>query len=211
MDTDEKHLQLMQFMTAFKLSIENIEGNIKDTNRKIDKKLEHIDKELEGMKEKIDDNQKHSDGVLGRMDARLNMLENEMKDYNKKEKKLDGGRRLEIAAKPAEKTADEKLRNQTQRNGGRKMTTGAKPAEKTDDDDRVKFRKQKKFNRNVVNQEDLVRNVEIEAVDIVEMDPLTTEATPYHSTWAQDVEEEYGGRAGQAGLVNRETWEWGQK
>ena len=144
MDTDEKHLQLMQFMTAFKLSIENIEGNIKDTNRKIDKKLEHIDKELEGMKEKIDDNQKHSDGVLGRMDARLNMLETEMKNYNKKEKKLEGGQRLEIAAKPAEKMADEKARKQMQRNEGRKMAVGIKPAAKTDDGDRTKEQKTEK-------------------------------------------------------------------
>ena len=46
--------------------------------------------------------------------------------------------------------------------------------------------------------------MELEVVDIVEMDPLTTESTPYHSTWAQDVEEEFGGMAGHAVLEDRE-------
>ena len=203
MDTDEKHSQLMSFMAAFKKSIENIEDNIKDTNKKLDRKLEHIDKEIVGIKEKMDDNQKNAEGVQGRMDARLNMLENEMKNFNKKCEKTEGGRRLEKETIPADKKADEEMRNSDQTAGRRRLEMERNPAKKTDDEtSKVRKNRVKKFTKNVITQDDLVNDLGMEVVDIIETDPLNTEPTPYHSTWAQDVEEEYGGMEEQAALRN---------
>ena len=141
MNTDEKHNQLMSFMAAFKQSIENIEGNIKDTNRKLDKKLEHIDKEISDIKDKIEGNQDKASAVIGRMDKRLNMLEQEMKSFNMNKEMLDGERRLDNARKPAGRMDDEKLKKSFEKqNGEQRMANAQNPARETDDDN-VKRRK----------------------------------------------------------------------
>ena len=69
---EQRHLQLMTFMTEFRTSIED---NIKKTNNKMDENMKEINVEMKNIKDRMDTTETDTNDILRRMDNRLNLLE----------------------------------------------------------------------------------------------------------------------------------------
>ena len=72
----------MDFITAFHSSVET---SIKNTNDKLDQKMDIIDKEMKDINKRLDKHEEEEHNVQGRMEQRLILLEAKMKksDFNK--------------------------------------------------------------------------------------------------------------------------------
>ena len=86
---EQRHLQLMTFMSEFRTSIED---SIKKTNTKIDDNMKDLNIEMKQLKDRMDTTETDSNDILRRMDNRLNLLEREMK-------KSEGQRRMRTQLK----------------------------------------------------------------------------------------------------------------
>ena len=67
--------QLLQFLKQFQ---DKVEIKMEATNKKIDDRLNNVDKEIDKVNVKIDENEKKADAATIRMDRRLTILEKEM-------------------------------------------------------------------------------------------------------------------------------------
>ena len=89
----ERHEQLVNFMTSFKLSVESMQENIKDTNKKLDAKMEEMNTEIRGIKTKMNEDGDQTKLAQRRMEERLDKLEIKMKKLYRKQTKRQNGHR----------------------------------------------------------------------------------------------------------------------
>ena len=82
---EQRHEQLMKFMTSFRDSIEaNIKvtnQKIEYTNKKLDSKFEELNEEMKELSTKVNKNEAQERAAAKRMDDRLDSLEDEMRRY----------------------------------------------------------------------------------------------------------------------------------
>ena len=195
---EQRHEELMKFMNTFKLSIEE---RFKDTNEKLDDKLNDMKEQMNDMNNKIEQNDGDTKKILKRMNERMKQLEDEMKKTA--ERKDDRGevhRELEKKEEVSRRLEDQKGRTKVIEQG---KYRGDKKEE-------VK-KKKKQFERRTIRQEDLEKQVEEVIVTEEENSPI--EQTSFRSNWALEVEKEIQeqadlqGRSYRDGNTNRVS-EW---
>ena len=129
---DTRHLQLMKFMTEFRLSMEE---KITNTNEKLDNKLEKITEEVKELSDKVTVNEDANKAVQLIMDRRLQELEQQMRKSN-----LLRGEREDIRRKEEEREKEQRK----------------------EDDRKKESAEKRKFARRVIEQDVLAKETEEE-------------------------------------------------
>ena len=169
----KRHQQLMDFMTSFRSSMET---NMKENNDKLDVKIDNVGKEVKEINGRLTKHENDEKRVLNRMEARLTMLEKEMKKTN-------------LNKQNREKFIEEKEERKEEKVTEKKDTNADEEKQAKKD----KEVKRSKFSRVEIAQEDL-HDDSAEFADIHK----------FKSTWAKGLQNELDEAAGSGGMDNWE-------
>ena len=162
----QHHMQLMDFMKQFQ---NGIKQDIKQTNDKLDARLNILTTEMKGMNARIETQEDKTKEVQTLMDDRLNKLETEMTKYNmQQEKNREKIKELEVSRAATERVEDQTKLTEEQKSAG-------SPAKK-------------RYQRRWIEKNDNYAAAEKE----VEKQPST-----FRSSWARQMEEQLSNMAGQ--------------
>ena len=170
----ERHNQIMSFMTSFRTSVEsnikNVESKLLETNQKLDAKMDEMGHKVKALTDKMEQNDLNNAEAQKRMDDRLVKLEREMRKVCETKSRRD---RLQLERL---KTPD---KSETLRNDHK--TT------------------KRTYQRRTIEPTQLVNEIgeEVTEVDMIEEDPLSQ--STYRSTWAKELEQELSTAASQQG------------
>ena len=188
---EQRHAQLMNFMTSFRDSIEsNIKvtnQKIEYTNRKLDSKFEELNEEMKELSTKVNKNEAQEREAAKRMDDRLDSLEDEMRRYRENQVRR---REREQNGKTGEKS--KRKEEDTEEKRSEDEEEAAEEVRQTDKEIENLFKRQnKKFERRRIEEKELVKESDAPQGKQV----TVVEQTPYRSTWARGIEQELGNMA----------------
>ena len=189
---EQRYSHLLSFMTEFRSSMEK---NISKTNDKLDAKLEEIGVEVKEIHEKIDKNEDKAKEAMLRMDDRLKELENEMKKASVRNVRRDElVKQAEKMNKLREAEKEERMileKNKDDEKMKAKMNwRKANPEVKEKEAPEKERKKKKTFQRRMINEGDLMKEI------VVENESAVEEVTgSYRSSWAKQLESELAGAA----------------